>query len=244
MVDRGGPAADYVLAPRPRPSLAVAGEAARFPVRRVLCVGRNYAAHAREMGRDPDREPPFFFTKPADAVVDGGGAVPYPPLTASLHHEIELVVAIGRDGADIPESIALEHVWGYGVGLDLTRRDLQLQARELGRPWDWGKAFDHSAPVAPLHPASAVGHPSRGRIWLAVNGRLRQDQDLSDLIWSVPEILAHASRALVLRAGDLIMTGTPAGVGPLAVGDRVSGGIEGLGEVAITIAPLSHGRGA
>lgn len=235
---------DYVLAPPARPSLAVAGEAARFPVRRILCVGRNYAAHAREMGRDPDREAPFFFTKPADAVLDSGSDVPYPPLTADLHHEVELVVAIGRDGADIPEAGALGHVWGYGVGIDLTRRDLQLQARELGRPWDWGKAFDHSAPIAPLHRASAVGHPSSGRIWLAVNGAVRQDQDLSDLIWSVPKILAHASRAVALRAGDVIMTGTPAGVGALAVGDRVTGGVEGLGEIIITIAPPSHGSGA
>jgi len=220
--------------------VAVEGTAERFPVRRILCVGRNYAAHAREMGKDPDREPPFFFLKPADTVVDSGAAIPYPPLTGNLHHEIELVVAIGTGGTDIPVARARDHVFGYGVGLDLTRRDLQLEARDKGRPWDWGKGFDRSAPCAALRPAARAGHPEHGRIWLAVNGEVRQDADIADLIWSVPEVVAIASQAMELKPGDLIMTGTPAGVGPLVPGDRVTGGVEGLGEIAITILPAGE----
>jgi fumarylpyruvate hydrolase len=227
----------FAFPPQPVASVAIDGEASRFPVRRIICVGRNYAAHAREMGKDPDREPPFFFLKPADAVADDGAAVPYPPLTSNFQYEIELVVAIGRDGANIAETDALGYVFGYGVGIDLTRRDLQLAARDAGRPWDWGKGFDHSAPVAPLRRATTIGHPSTGRIWLAVNDAVKQDQDIADLIWSVPEIIAHASRAMQLKAGDLIMTGTPAGVGAIVPGDRVTGGIDGLGEIAISIAP-------
>ncbi len=233
----------YAIPPAPVPTLAISGEDARFPVRRILCVGRNYAAHAREMGKDPDREPPFFFMKPADAVMDDGASVPYPPLTSDLHYEIELVVAIGKDGADVSEADALDHVFGYAVGIDLTRRDLQLQARDAGRPWDWGKGFDHSAPIAPLRRVSA-GHVDKGRIWLAVNGDVKQDQDVADLIWSVPEIIAHASRAVALKAGDIIMTGTPAGVGAIVPGDRVTGGIDGLGEIGITIAPRMIGAAA
>lgn len=164
------PHPDFVLPPPPPASVAVHNSTARFPVRRIICVGRNYAAHAREMGRDPDREPPFFFLKPTDAVVDDGTTVPYPPLTKNFHYEIELIVAIAHGGTDIPVERALDHVWGYGVGIDLTRRDLQLQAREQGRPWDWGKGFDRSAPIAPLRPAFEVGHPKAGRIWLAVDG--------------------------------------------------------------------------
>lgn len=227
---------DYVLRPPDPVSVAVAG-GGRFPVNRILCVGRNYAAHAREMGKDPTREPPFFFLKPADNAIDDGSDIAYPPLTRDFQHEIELVVALGSGGRDIGEADALGHVWGYGVGIDLTRRDLQLAARDAGRPWEWGKSFDRSAPIAPLRPVAAIGHPARGRIWLSVNGTTRQDQDIADLIWSVPEIIAIASRALELKAGDLIMTGTPAGVGPLAIGDRVRGGIDGLGEIAIGIAP-------
>lgn len=226
---------DYVLPPPPVASVAVAGETARFPVRRILCVGRNYAAHAREMGKDPDREPPFFFTKPADAVVDSGAAIPYPPETHNLHHEIELVVAIGKSGADISPGDAPDHVWGYGAGVDLTRRDLQNAAKDLGRPWDWGKAFDRSAPCGPLKRARDAGHPARGRIWLSVNGDIRQQGDLSELIWPTADVIAIASRAMELKAGDLIFTGTPAGVGALARGDRVEGGIEGVGEVSFTI---------
>lgn len=226
---------EFVIPPLPVPSVAVAGTPARCPVRRLFCVGRNYAAHAREMGRDPDREPPFFFLKPADTVVDDGSSVPYPPETKNLQHEIELVVAIGKGGRDLPASQALEHVFGYAVGLDLTRRDLQLAARELGRPWDWGKGFDHSAPIGPVHPVAEVGHPARGRIWLAVNGAVKQDSDIDKLIWSVPEVIAFASRSMELKAGDLIMTGTPEGVGPVERGEAVTGGIEALGEIEISV---------
>lgn len=226
----------YVIPPAPQASIAVAGTDARFPVRRILCVGRNYAAHAREMGKDPTREAPFFFMKPAHAVVDSGTAVPYPPETGNLHHEIELVVAIGKSGSDIAIADALDHVFGYGVGIDLTRRDLQLAARDAGRPWEWGKAFDQSAPVAPLSRAGDLGHPSKGAIWLAVNGTERQRADLSDMIWSVPEILSIASRSLRLEVGDIVMTGTPAGVGALQRGDKVQGGIAGLIDIAVSIA--------
>ncbi|HMN70848.1 MAG TPA: fumarylacetoacetate hydrolase family protein, partial [Rhodoblastus sp.] len=176
----------YVVPPPAVVSIPVASGDDLFPVRRIICVGRNYEAHAREMGRDPTREPPFFFTKPADAIVPDGAAVPYPPETKNLHYEMELVVVIGKDGFEIPESQALDHVFGYTVGIDLTRRDLQLAARDLGRPWDWGKAFDNSAPVAPIQPASKIGHPSKGRIWLSVNGAIKQDADIADLIWNVP----------------------------------------------------------
>lgn len=228
----------FVFAPPPVASLAVAGKSTRFPVRRIFCVGRNYAAHAREMGKDPDREPPFFFTKPADAVVDDGATIPYPPETANFHYEIELVVAIGTGGTDIPVQNALDHVWGYAVGIDLTRRDLQLEARDKGRPWDWGKAFDLSAPIAPLHQVAAVGHLAAGRIWLAVNGVTKQDADLAELIWHVPDIISILSHTMELKAGDVIMTGTPAGVGAIVPGDAVTGGIDGLGEIAIDIAPM------
>ncbi|WJR80970.1 fumarylacetoacetate hydrolase family protein [Bradyrhizobium sp. NP1] len=226
---------DFVLPPPPQASVAVHNSTARFPVRRIICVGRNYAAHAREMGRDPDREPPFFFMKPADAVVDGGTTVPYPPQTKNFHYEIELIVAIGKGGTDIAVEHAPDHVWGYGVGVDLTRRDLQLQAREQGRPWDWGKGFDRSAPIAPLRPLSQVGHPKAGRIWLAVDGVLKQDSDISKLIWPVPDIISICSQSMALGPGDIIMTGTPEGVGPVQRGEVVTGGIEGLGEIRISV---------
>jgi fumarylpyruvate hydrolase len=228
---------DFVLPLPATPSVAIAGSSRRFPLRRIFCVGRNYAAHAREMGKDPDREKPFFFTKPADAVADSGATIPYPPLTKNLHHEIELVVAIGKAGADITPDDALGHVWGYGVGIDLTRRDLQNEAKDTGRPWDWGKAFDLSAPCAPLVEAAAGGHPGKGRIWLAVNGETRQDGDLAEMIWPIEDVIAFCSQAVALRAGDLIFTGTPAGVGALVPGDRVTGGVEGLAEISITIGP-------
>lgn len=228
-------APDLVIPAQPVPTVAVAGTRARFPVRRIFCVGRNYAAHAREMGRDPDREPPFFFLKPADAVVDDGATVPYPPETSNLHYEIELVIAIGTAGCDILVKQALDHVFGYAVGIDLTRRDLQLAAREQGRPWDWGKGFDRSAPVAPIHPVSEVGHLGSGRIWLAVDGQVKQDSDVGKLIWPVPDIISIASRSMELRPGDLIMTGTPEGVGPVQRGQVMTGGIDGLGEIKITV---------
>ncbi|WP_426136739.1 fumarylacetoacetate hydrolase family protein [Pseudomonas sp. PWP3-1b2] len=226
---------EYVFTPAHTPSLAIQGSAARFPLRRVFCVGRNYSEHAREMGHDPDREPPFFFMKPADAVVPAEGVIAYPPLTADLHHEVELVVAIGKGGVDISPDEALSHVWGYGVGIDLTRRDLQAQAKKLSRPWEWAKAFDESAPTIALQPVSAVGHPASGKIWLKVNGEPRQVGDLADQIWSVNEVISHASKSVALKAGDLIFTGTPAGVGALQPGDVVSAGIDGIGELSFTL---------
>ncbi|MBX3529787.1 MAG: fumarylacetoacetate hydrolase family protein [Rhizobiaceae bacterium] len=225
----------YVFEPAPVATVAVAGAAARFPVRRILCVGRNYAEHAREMGGNPEREPPFFFTKPADAVVDSGVRIPYPALTKNLHHEIELVVAIGKGGADIAPADALSHVWGYGVGIDLTRRDLQDAAKKAARPWDWSKGFDRSAPCSPLVPAARVTQPLAGRIWLAVDGVVKQDGRLEDLIWPVPDIVAIASQGVELRPGDLIFTGTPAGVGPVPPGSLLTGGIDGIGTIDISI---------
>lgn len=226
---------DYVIAPPRQPSVAVAGDSRRFPVRRIFCVGRNYAAHVREMGND-EREPPFFFSKPGDAVVDGGSRVPYPPLTKNLHHEIELVVAIGREGARIRAAEALGHVFGYAAGVDLTRRDLQDQAKEMRRPWDWSKGFDASAVCGTIRPATSTAKPESGRIWLAVNGVVRQDADLSEMIWPVADVIAFCSEAVVLRPGDLIYTGTPAGVGPLLPGDHVSGGVDGVGTLETVIA--------
>lgn len=228
---------EFAIAPPAQASVAIRHSLARFPVRRIFCVGRNYAAHAREMGKDPDREPPFFFTKPADAVVDSGEEVPYPPETENFHYEIELVVALGRAGRNIPPDEVRDHLWGATVGIDLTRRDLQLAARDKGRPWDFGKAFDRSAPIAPLTPMSAVSSVERGRIWLAVNGEIKQEADLADLIWPVREHVAILSRSIALAPGDLVMTGTPAGVGPVVPGDVITGGVEGLGEIETPIGP-------
>ncbi|WP_020040629.1 fumarylacetoacetate hydrolase family protein [Salipiger mucosus] len=228
----------FVVPPLETPSLAVAGSEDRFPVRRIFCVGRNYAAHAREMGND-DREPPFFFTKPADAVIAGGETAPYPPQTEDLHYEAELVVAIGTGGRDIPEAQALEHVWGYALGNDLTRRDLQAVAKKMGRPWDLAKGFDSSAVLGPVHPVAEVGHPARGSIRSSVNGEVRQDGDLSEMIWSVPEVIAFLSQSVALRPGDLVMTGTPAGVGKLEPGDDCTVEIEGLGRMVTPIGPRS-----
>jgi fumarylpyruvate hydrolase len=204
-------------------------------VRRVFCVGRNYAGHAREMGHDPDREPPFFFTKPADAVVPGGGTIPYPPATRDLHREVELVVALGKGGVDIPETQALEHVFGYAVGIDLTRRDLQAEAKEQRRPWDMAKAFDRSAPVSALRPATQIGHPGYNPIRLTVNGQVRQESTLAHHIWSVAETIAYLSGLIELAPGDLIFMGTPEGVGVAARGDRLEASIEGVGELRVTI---------
>ena len=225
----------FVIPPVPQPTVEVTGTDARFPVHRIYCVGRNYAKHAREMGMDPDREPPFFFSKPADALVANGTPVPYPPRTANLHHEIELVVAIGTGGRDIPVANALAHVFGYAVGLDLTRRDQQFAAREQGRPWDVAKGFDHSAPVSAIRPAAEMGHLEQGAIWLEVNGEQRQRANLCEMIWSVPEIVAELSTYFELRSGDLIFTGTPEGVGPVQRGDSLVGGIDGLETLRITI---------
>jgi fumarylpyruvate hydrolase len=225
---------DFAFTPIPLPSVAITGRPQRFPVHRIYCVGRNYADHAQEMGTDPKTEPPVFFTKPPDAVTATGASVPVPPRTSNFHHEIELVVAIGRGGARIAASEALGHVFGYAVGIDLTRRDLQQAAKKRGEPWDVGKAFDHSAPIGALRPA-AQGHVARGRIWLRVNNEIRQQADVRSMIWSVPEIIVELSSLFELQPGDLIYTGTPAGVGPLRSGDRVEGGIDGLEPLAITI---------
>jgi fumarylpyruvate hydrolase len=219
------------------PTLEIAGREDRFRIHRVYCVGWNYAAHVREMGSTPDREPPIFFQKPVDALVPNGGRVAYPPMTQNLHHEIELVAAIGKSATAIDAACADEHVWGYAVGIDLTRRDLQANARQKGQPWDTAKAFDQSAPIGVLYPAADIGHPRRGRIWLSVNGEVRQDGDLSQQIWSVAEIVAHLSAYFWLRPGDLIYTGTPAGVGPIVSGDIVEGGIDGLGGIRVEIVP-------
>ncbi|MBT2502516.1 fumarylacetoacetate hydrolase family protein [Curtobacterium sp. ISL-83] len=224
---------DLVIPAPPLPTVPTT-TGGRFPVRRVFCVGRNYAAHAREMGHDPDREPPFFFTKPADAVVTDGADTPYPPQTGRLEHEVELVVAIGTGGSNIAAADALTHVWGYAVGLDLTRRDLQAEAKRLGRPWDGAKAFDGSAPVGAITPAADVD-PTAGAIRLAVDGQVRQSGDLSDQIWSVAETLAALSQSVALAPGDLVMTGTPEGVGVLLRGDVVEGTIEGIGTVTTRI---------
>jgi len=227
----------YVLPPPPQASVAVAGRDERFAVRRIFCVGRNYAAHAREMGKDPDREPPFFFMKPADALVDSGSTIPYPPQTKELHYEMEMVVALGRGGFDVPREKALDLVFGYACGIDLTRRDLQAQAKEMGRPWDFGKGFDNSAPCGPIHPVAGVGHPGEGRIWLSVNGAVKQDGNLTELIWPVPDVISILSRSMRLAPGDLIYTGTPAGVGAVKTGDKIAGGVQGLDEIAIAIGP-------
>jgi fumarylpyruvate hydrolase len=216
-------------------TLPIAGQEALFPVRRIYCVGRNYAEHAREMGADPDREPPFFFAKPRDAIVAEGGAIPYPPATKDFHYEMELVVAIGSAGKDIAVDKALEHVFGYGAGLDMTRRDLQGVAKKAGRPWDMGKGFDFSAPCSAIRPATDIGHPDSGAIRLTVNGEIKQSGDLSEQIWSVPETIACLSALVELAPGDLIFTGTPAGVGPVVAGDRMEGHIDGIGDIIVTI---------
>ena len=226
---------DYVISPPPVTAVPVAGGGG-FPVRRIFCVGRNYAAHAREMGSDPDREPPFFFTKPADALVTGDADMPYPTMSSELHHEMELVVAIGTGGADIDAQDALKHVWGYAAGLDMTRRDLQNEAKKTGRPWDMGKAFDHSAPIGAMIPATHFPDPSAGRIELKVNGEVRQVSDLSMLIWSVAETIAYLSRLIRLAPGDLIFTGTPEGVAAVQRGDLLEGTVEGVGTVRTRIA--------
>ena len=221
----------------PLHTLAIAGRDERFPVHRVFCVGRNYAAHAREMGKDPDREPPFFFMKPANAVVDASAPtrVPYPPKTMNYHHEIELVVAIGQGGRDIPIASALDHVYGYAVGLDMTRRDLQLDARDKGRPWEFGKSFAQSAPIGALHRAADIGHPAAAAISLTVNGQPRQASDIAKLIWSVAECVAHLSAYEALEPGDILMTGTPEGVNAVVAGDVMRGDVQGLGAIEVRV---------
>ena len=224
----------YVIDIGPVPSLPVAGSDARFPVGRIYCVGRNYADHAREMGHDPDREPPFFFMKAANSIVQNNATIAYPMGTKDLHHEIEMVVAIGKGGKNIPVAQALEHVWGYGVGLDMTRRDLQGEAKKLGRPWEMGKSFDESAPCTALRSASEIGHPAKGTIELKVNGQVKQTGNLAMQIWSVPEQIAYLSELITLQPGDLIFSGTPAGVGPIKAGDKLEGRVDGVGDLVLT----------
>ncbi|GIK25020.1 MAG: fumarylpyruvate hydrolase [Betaproteobacteria bacterium] len=223
-----------IIPPWALPSVPVVGSEAQFPVRRVYCVGRNYAEHAREMGGNPDREPPFFFMKPADAVFTGE-RMEYPSKTADLQHEVELVAALARGGRDIPAAAALDCVFGYAVGLDMTRRDIQGELKAKGRSWEMGKAFDQSAPISSIMPASRIGHPQRGAIALAVNSQSRQHGDLADMIWPVADIIANLSGYVTLQPGDLIFTGTPAGVGRVMPGDRLEGSIEGVGTLSVTI---------
>ena len=225
--------ADYVIPAPPQASVPVKGGGA-FPVRRIFCVGRNYAEHAREMGHDPDREAPFYFCKPADALLTGGKDMPYPPGTKDMHHEMELVVAIGTGGSNITEADAMKHIWGYCVGLDMTRRDVQGEAKKLGRPWDMGKGFDFSAPMGEMVPANGFD-PSKGKIELKVNGKVRQTSDLSKLIWNIPEVIANLSALVTLAPGDLIMTGTPEGVAAVVKGDVLEGMVEGVGTVVTKI---------
>ena len=234
----------HVIPAPKQPVIAVAGTDATFPVRRIWCVGRNYADHAREMGHDPNREPPFFFQKPSDAVVASGSTLPYPAMTKDLHHEIELVVAIGKGGTNIPVAKALDHVFGYGVGLDMTRRDLQQQAKDLKRPWEMGKSFDQSCPVTALQPAAKIGHPAKGAIWVKVNGEVKQKGDLNQQIWRVEETIAYLSQFVALEPGDLILNGTPAGVGPCKAGDRLEGHVDGVGDLVITYAAEGAARKA
>jgi fumarylpyruvate hydrolase len=228
--------ARYVITPPPQAAIAIAGGEKLFPVRRIWCVGRNYVEHIREMGQD-ERLPPFYFAKPADAVVPDGATVPYPSLTKDMHHEVELVVALKSGGRNIKVDKALDTIWGYGVGIDLTRRDLQIASRNQQRPWEIGKAFDASAPCGPLRPAAEIGHPKQGRITLKCNGKIRQDGNLEQMIWNTPEIIANLSEMVELVPGDIIMTGTPSGVAATVAGDKLECEIEGVGRLTVTIGP-------
>lgn len=224
----------YLFAPPRQPALPIRNSDKLFPVHRIYCVGRNYAEHAREMGSDPDREPPFFFQKNPDNLLTSD-TLPYPPQTSDLHFEIELVVALQSGGTNIAPSDALSRVFGYAIGLDMTRRDLQNAAKKTGRPWEVGKAFEHSAPCTPIVPASSIGHPSKGAIWIDVNGERRQTGDLSQMIWSIPNQIAFLSGLFALTAGDLIFTGTPAGVGSTKRGDKLHGHIDGVGDLEVIV---------
>ena len=229
-------ASRFVIPPPPQAALAIAGSDQLFPVRRIWCVGRNYLEHIKEMGQD-EREPPFFFSKPADAIAPDGATVPYPSLTKDLHHEVELVVALKGGGRFLKAATANDLIWGYGVGIDLTRRDLQIASRDIKRPWEIGKAFDSSAPCGPLTPASRIGHPAKGRITLKCNGQVRQDGDLAQMIWNVPEVIEKLSEMVALAAGDIIMTGTPSGVAATVPGDKLECEVEGVGKLTVTMGP-------
>jgi fumarylpyruvate hydrolase len=224
----------YVITPPGIPTLPVEGSDQLFPIHRIYCVGRNYAEHAIEMGHDPDKEPPFFFQKNPDNVITDG-TFPYPDKSSDVHYELEMLVAIGKGGVNIPVESALDHVWGYGVGLDMTRRDLQGEAKKLGRPWEIGKAFEDSAPCSALVPASVIGHPAAGKVWLNVNGTQRQVGDLNQMIWKVPEMISYLSGLFELQPGDVIMSGTPAGVGAIVRGDVMEGGVDGVGTLTVKV---------
>ena len=226
---------DYVFPPAPQAAVAVRGASHLYAVSRIFCVGRNYAAHAREMGFDPDREPPFYFNKTPIDLIATGATIPYPLGTQNYHYEMELVIALGKPAFRVAPEHSEDCVWGYACGLDMTRRDLQIKSREMGRPWDFGKDFEHSAVISPLVPASEIGHPKSGNIQLSVNGALKQNADLKDLIWSVPEIVANLSQYYHLQPGDLIYTGTPEGVGPVKAGEKITGRIDGVGEIALNL---------
>jgi len=221
----------FIFEPAEPASLPIRGSDERFPVRRVYCVGRNYAAHTIEMGGDPDREEPFFFQKNPDNLVTGGADFPYPGKSSDVHHEIEMIVALHKGGVNIPLETALDHVWGYGVGLDMTRRDLQGQCKEKRHPWEIGKAFDYSVPASDLVPASEIGHPTDGAIWLKINGEMRQQGNLNQMIWKVPEMISYLSGLFTLAPGDLILSGTPSGVGPVKRGDQLEGHVDGLADL-------------
>ena len=229
----------YTFEPNPITSCKIIDSIEHFPVRRILCVGANYVAHALEMGRDPSREPPFFFAKPTDAIINADRGlntiIPYPPETNNFHYEMEMVVTIGKRAENIEPNETVDVIWGYGAGIDLTRRDLQKAAKDKGRPWELGKGFDKSAIISSLSPVTKIGHPQDARIWLAVNDVIKQDSNIDKLIWSVPEMISILSKTMTLLPGDIIYTGTPEGVGPISKGDKVTGGVEGIGEVSITI---------
>ena len=226
---------DYLFTPPPQISVAVQDRSARFPVRRIYCVGRNYAEHSREMGYDPRAQVPFFFDKPADALVLDGGTVPYPTGTSNLHHEVELVLAIGAGGRDIAPEDATDFIIGYAVGIDMTRRDVQAGAKKDGKPWTMAKGFDFSAPLSTITLAEQIGHPRQGRIALGVNGEIRQDGDIADMVWSPEEVIAALSREVALAPGDLIYSGTPSGVGPVQPADRLTAEIAGIGTLAVSV---------
>lgn len=225
---------NFVVETPPIVAIPVAGTDARFPVRRIYCIGRNYAAHAVEMGHDPNRESPFFFQKNPNNL-DSSGEFPYPAQSTDVHHEIEMAVALKSGGTNIPLEQALHHVFGYGVSLDMTRRDLQSEAKKLGRPWETGKAFEHSAPIGPIQRVTDVGHPENGRIELKINGELRQQGDLNQMIWKVSEMISYLSEYFELAAGDIVLSGTPSGVGPVAVGDSMNASIEGVGGIVVQV---------
>ncbi len=225
---------NHVIQAPPVPEVPVDGESGAFPVRRVYCIGRNYAAHAVEMGHDPDREPPFFFQKNPNNL-DPSGEFPYPPHSSDVHHEAELAVYLASGGTNIAIDDALNHVYGYGLSLDMTRRDLQGEMKKMGRPWEIGKAFERSAPVGPVHPVSKVGHPAEGQLTLKVNGEVKQEGDLNQMIWKVPEMISYLSEYFELAPGDVILSGTPAGVGPVQKGDKMELSIDGLGTLTVAV---------